>query len=78
MVYVFGKRSALSNRHLISFPIYPRTLLNFCFYLPHALAHLPHSSPFFGEKEMKMTAMQANSDIVLLPNDGPPLQERHL
>ena len=77
MMYVFGKRSALSSRHLISFPTSP-ALLNFCLFLPHAFAHFPHSSPFFGEKEMKMNAMQANSDIVLLPNDGPPLQERHL
>ena len=42
-------------------------------------SHIFHTPPlFFGEKEMKMTAMQANSDIVLLPNDGPPLQELHL
>ena len=41
--------------------------------------HIFHTPPlFFGEKEMKMTAMQTNSDIVLFPNDGPLLQELHL
>ena len=42
-------------------------------------SHIFYTSPlFFGEKDMKMIAMQANSDIVLFPNDGHPLQKLHL
>ena len=70
MVYMFVKRSALSSRHLISFPTSPPIKFLLLF------APCPHTSstllPFFCEKDTKTIAMQANSDIVLFPNDGPP------
>ena len=55
----FLSKSSTPHKFLLLFAPCPRTS--------------SHSSPSFDEKDMKMIAMQANSDIVLFPNDGPPL-----